>query len=723
MADPILRIPLNAYGGSEFHGPVKAILALKDKFYERADASWVPLGEMVEIARRLVPGGIYVGGRLPTLLTRPVLHEPSLIDPELPVSEPGSQAAGPDDAIRPYRELAPGERAAYLDWLAGGRDVGEATPAQLELYIWGIERRMLVDTFGSVSANEELPGLVSELMRIGDAVTHPGLSERMRSIGYWVRELVNLAAICALEESVTTASPPPLTNSRFAELEFRLGLMAVAGTTGHLDAEWALAWYQRAGVLKPRRNAERFDWEFNELFRKRFNVQYESGVPIGTEGYKFSLWVNVRNPGIPGPLRYFGRDRQILIREVSIPIRTLVDECASALDAYGKYVTDSPEGANSLVAAALLPEELFEVSGFPALARVREFARSVSAGVRDCSVDELLGIPRDPNVGTGEGGDLAVISAILRRLGVGFEPDPLFGGRRPAGYDRLYLFTCATDCDLAPDESFRFADDYLLLAAELVRKNGALDDIAISSLRQVIDSLGLSTIAHAARLKARLDSFRDFPLATREVKVRARRLAKQGHTRIPEQLLQIGRVNGSLGPEGISLLTEIFKIFGLPTEEVFRQVHALGTKKFDQESFAELLRAPVDQGEVRALLDQSELTRKRKESEHVSSLLDDVFLSDDDLDRNEGTSAAVPTAAGLARFFSELGRQRRYSATALAALAEKCDVLGAAALEELNEAAFDLMDEPLWGEDGDGYIVDLDVHMQLAEMNQWGPDS
>ncbi len=170
-------------------------------------------------------------------------------------------------------------------------------------------------------------------------------------------------------------------------------------------------------------------------------------------------------------------------------------------------------------------------------------------------------------------------------------------------------------------------------------------------------------------------------------------------------------------------MTKIFEIFGLPVETVFRQVHALETERIGHENLAELMHPSSDPGEPSALLDRDELARKRADTEHASSLLDGIYKSGEDLDQPKSIGKSVPTAGGLVRFFSELGQQHQYSATEVSALAERCGVLGAAALEEINEAAFELVDEPVWEEHGDAYIVHLDVHMRMSETKPWALDS
>ncbi len=121
MDDMKFQIPRDAYPWSESYRSVKDIFRLKDDFYVVADRSWVPLGQTVEIAGKNVAGGVYVGDRLPALRA---MNEPCLVDPSLPTTSRDAPIADPDEATGPYRALDPSARAAYLDWLASGRDGG-----------------------------------------------------------------------------------------------------------------------------------------------------------------------------------------------------------------------------------------------------------------------------------------------------------------------------------------------------------------------------------------------------------------------------------------------------------------------------------------------------------------------------------------------------------------------------------------------------------------------
>ena len=98
--------------------------------------------------------------------------EPAVIDPSLAVDArrvPYSQWSA---SYWPrYAGLTPLDRALYLQWLATGRCDPAAPIGLCFLYLYGIERYLLVDAAEAESSRSEVPRLIAELDRGGGAIT------------------------------------------------------------------------------------------------------------------------------------------------------------------------------------------------------------------------------------------------------------------------------------------------------------------------------------------------------------------------------------------------------------------------------------------------------------------------------------------------------------------------------------------------------------------------
>src|ERR1035441_2550542 len=150
------------------------------------DAVWVPPGQLVQVGGCSISGGlVYVGRDLAAITGRG--PDPALLDPSLGTDHQVADYAGANMGYWPsYSTIVPACRAAYLQWLANGRNAPNAYIGYVFLYFYGLERRLLVDAQQSAAARSERETLVTEVRRLlriygtngsfrGEAEGAPGL--------------------------------------------------------------------------------------------------------------------------------------------------------------------------------------------------------------------------------------------------------------------------------------------------------------------------------------------------------------------------------------------------------------------------------------------------------------------------------------------------------------------------------------------------------------------
>ncbi|MDH5491674.1 MAG: TerB N-terminal domain-containing protein, partial [Myxococcales bacterium] len=140
---------------------------------ERADqVRWFGPGEAVQIGGWCIPGGmIYVGTRFqPAASAYGCQQEPSMIDPTLAVAPPGSRSKAQLPYWPQYAQISPESRAALLEWQAGGRVDPGVQLGIVFLFLYGLERRLLIDGIleGDPHVRDEAPALVAELERLAE---------------------------------------------------------------------------------------------------------------------------------------------------------------------------------------------------------------------------------------------------------------------------------------------------------------------------------------------------------------------------------------------------------------------------------------------------------------------------------------------------------------------------------------------------------------------------
>jgi len=132
------------------------------------DAVWIPPGQSISVEDREIPGGmLYFGTRLRSEAYSS--DEPSLINPNVPVNWSNPTNSSIDIGYWPsYSEISPGSRAAYLNWLIGGRCDPECNIQYVFIFFYGLERRFFIDMARSDSAKEDLVQIVVEVKRLID---------------------------------------------------------------------------------------------------------------------------------------------------------------------------------------------------------------------------------------------------------------------------------------------------------------------------------------------------------------------------------------------------------------------------------------------------------------------------------------------------------------------------------------------------------------------------
>jgi hypothetical protein len=110
-----------------------------------------------------------------------------------------------------YSNIAPGCRAAYLQWLADGCHAADAYIGYVFLYFYGPERRLLVDAEKSAAAQREHDVLVTEVRRLlaiyGTAQGRRPGGHRLGGTGLTVRVLVVNAGSSSLRTPGDRGAP------------------------------------------------------------------------------------------------------------------------------------------------------------------------------------------------------------------------------------------------------------------------------------------------------------------------------------------------------------------------------------------------------------------------------------------------------------------------------------------------------------------------------------
>lgn len=537
-------------------------------------ARWIAPGESIRVQGYDIPGGLlYLGTRLTAPKETP---EPALIDPDLSIDRARPDTAGRHlDYWPSFAEIPPASRAAYLAWLADGRRAPATPIGYVFLFLYGLERRVLVD----IAAN---PQLATELLAIRTEVAtlldHYGsLSSSFQGYATGFLGVIDLMTVDDSQRA--PLAPPPLHGPKEPtplSLRIALGRFAAAGQP--VPPEWALAWAWYHPEVSPRTPATRCPDEFERLFLLRYRKRFGDGLIVKPGKRRVAIRYQPANSGIET-----GTLSSATIPDVfplMSPGRKLVElftNVADELDPYSRWLGRNPDKAGSLAALALLPPELVDASGVSGQAReLTAWANGLLDvdGVATVSGSDLMRFWPSVSLEKLSRAEGIGLVQALARLRLGIEPDFRFGGPAIAREGPVVLFRTGEHPPEASSSAYAMATLLIYLAAIVGSSDGNVSEREIGRLREHLDlSLNL-TPAEQRRLDAHLAWLATIDLKLTGLKKRINALGTSDREAIGAVLIAVAVSDGIISPPEVTTLMKTFKLLGLDPEAVTSRLHA-----------------------------------------------------------------------------------------------------------------------------------------------------
>ena len=703
------------------------------KLARAADQLWIPPESEAKVANRLISGGmVYVG---PSLL--PVGGwqdcEPALIVPALKVARGRSDYSGEGMGYWPSYTQIPGEsRAAYLDWLAGGRSDTDAYIGYVFLFFYGLERRLIFDLRYLPERRGEASALIAEVDRLRSIYAGNG------SFDGYSASLLQVAR--ALWSEGKASERPPTFGSRGGELasEVRLALGQIVAAGEPIPAKWALAWVTGHPETRLRTPARCCPDEFRQLFVRRYHQRFGSGMTLKPN--KRRLKISHR----PASASFGGQvdvpfddvpDVGALTKPVRL-LREIAETAMSELEGYSRLVGRSPEKARSLEGRALLPPELAESRTSPASERLRSWITASldggdGAAVAGADLMAHWDCARSDLMSKGEVGSFA---RALESLGYGIEPDPRFGGGGIRKGQQVVLFPLGPERLAAASPAYRAATLLLHLAALVASSDGDFGESEERHLEEHLEKSMHLAAEEARRLRAHLKWLIAEKPSAAGIKRRLESVDAGRRRLLAEFAIGTAGADGVIDGEEIRALEKIYRLLGLDPKQAYGDVHSLQAGDAWRPAEHPIIVRPPGPAEAgraipappseqpvsetnRIELDMDRVERTLAETEEISQVLAEVFAEEPrEPDASEVDRVRSNTVAGLDTRHTALLRaldgRSELSGAEFEELAERLDLLPDGAYETLNEAAFDGADGPLL-EGDDPVEVDLDVLREL----------
>lgn len=293
------------------------------------NAKWIPFGQSCTVAGVVIPDGmVYVGTSLFTPNKTP---DPGLIDPSKNVLKRKNQPQASIGEWPSYVHVNPECRYAYLTWLAGGRKEPDADVGFVFLFLYGLERRVVIDTVANSDAHADVPVIAAELRRLIGLYGH-----KSQSLRRCIQALLDWMVLIPMVPSGLYLQAIP----RFDELkEVPITVRLAAGQAlmagKKVPPSVALEWVRRAPNIKIGSFAKRFESKFDEVFIENYYLEFNGGLDVDLRPSRVEFVYQPASTGVRGRLEVRRiieafPDVCVAVKEVSL-LQNLVDGVISSM--------------------------------------------------------------------------------------------------------------------------------------------------------------------------------------------------------------------------------------------------------------------------------------------------------------------------------------------------------------------------------------------------------
>ncbi len=682
--------------------PVEFALPIAQRTARSKDLRWLTRGESIQIQNHTLSHGlIYVGEGINS-------EEHYALNPSLSAKAGNSTPADVAGYCFSYLALNPEQRWRYLDWLADGSSSPIDSGLGM-LYFYGLERRVLDIIQGNVSnpPAHELQGLLEEVHRLGNL-----FQAVSGSVTQCCLRLSDFATASASDGTSVPVLPDIWAKTYELPFIMRYGLGCFMRDGRPVPVEWALRWAYVEPTIYLRTPASRCPQEFEAAFTVTYRERFGDGLIVPANKTKLKLvyqpgWPMHLEPGVKCELR--GIPDVAALTGPQHTLKALVEQSTAAIDGYSRYVGRNAK-AGTFEALLNLRLRFWPVTEKD---RWQKFSSVFVDTMEPMTYAALL-----QELGCIGDSALVKIADIVRNLDralVGFEPDVIAGSRRPKPSEMIVLFRLTSDSDSdRTTNEYKRASLTVSLSACIALADGHASEEEAAAVEAMIASWQHLHVDLRTRLRAqyRLQVRQETSLAS--FRSRFSSLTPAGRMELALALSSLATVDGNIAAAEVKLLEQVYRALGLEPHLLYSHLYG-GAQQANPSDSPVVSPSSMTYGYA---LDTARLAALRLETDQVSALLDGVFVE-------EETPNTVPhqTANPVSslethlqdellpdldpkyqRFVAELLQKPSWTRLELEVAAAKIQIMLDGALEHINEAAFDLLGEPLTEGDDPVYV-------------------
>lgn len=637
---------------------------------------WYRAGEVLESHGVTITAGLIYAGVADSISDTP---EPSSIDP----TAPGIPGYSTDGSTLPFRELSRKGQDAYIQWHAEGRHPVLAEPWMGELYLWGLERRVMLEGwhYGLREAWDDLPAIEASLVDMTRSGSTRRAEPDRRKTAAALLQMTRILRVLTGQAAPDTLDVDP---ARFNPAH-RAAIYDLRGEPWPEELAFAL-------LQEGHRPNPDFFRAHAPFARQQFRLHYKATVHgrcmdrAGTKEIVFSYiaaspalrevakfgFPNLIEPDLKGDrmLPALGVLRQIQSTH-AVAVHEIVGESASELGMTWHFLLPAEQRSNELRAA------------------LHRFASGISAEVPTSMFLAGLMANLGCNVPRKSHHILCCFVDALDEAGVALEPDPREAGQLPAREMLVTPFRCAPG------------------SPRSLSPSGVLYGLAVSVIDWIAMKLDVALDARTVIASKGIDSLQD--------------ISDSDRTRLQIQVKAGKHLAPLSGAENFvvinATLQESHRAFIERGFEALGSAHYLDRRTADRRLkplyASGLLRVtppptprPVTRPRSKLVLDKGKIREIIEDTERASRILAPLFAAADEPEPLRASSSAHPWGLDEhhAAFLLEMVASAPLSLEAARTIALRYDLMFDGAAERINEAAIEHAGDAIFEVDGDRVV-------------------
>ncbi|MEN4657171.1 TerB N-terminal domain-containing protein [Pantoea agglomerans] len=675
-------------------------------------ARWVLPGEMITVAGVAISGGyIYLGQRMkPSDQESGGYYddgsEASLIDDTCKIQPTSFYYEDSSLGYWPsFSSLSPEARGAYVSWLASDRSDPSCPIGYVFIYLYGLERKALVDSTDQNVSDAEFRNLFNEISRLRSVFNEN------RSFRGYSTQLLEAMSILRPNMDLATALD---SDSGFSNgMQFKLALAKTVHEGVPVSAELALKWVINHTEYALRTPARRCAKEFAALFKRRYTLKYGEGLVVKANKTRLRLdytpaspslrGVRLPVPDLPDPSALKGPVQKIM---------ALAEICTDELDAYSRYLGRKGTSVNDTAAIMLLPSEIVNESAEKILSSFKLWADEAILGNEGLvSVAEFwahmnASCPTKINKKEAD-----LMQAFALKMGYSLAPDPYYHLVKADVDGALVLFPAAEGGRFSPSAEFISAVMTLRLGAMVALIDNSLDQAEQKVLENAINNNTGFTDDEKRSLHAYLTWQLHTPANMTGMKSRIELMGAAGKAAVGKVIVSVACSDGTIAPAEIKQLEKIYSSLGLDPSSVSSNIHQHSAVEHDLVSSV-----PAVQPTAGFTLDANVLARHESATDDVRKLLNTIF-TEEEPEEPVSAAASLTEAGGLDSAHSQLYRslleKEQWSRKEATELCGNLNLMLGGALEVINDWSYAVVDAPVLDDADDDIWVDLEIAKEL----------